>query len=132
MTSKIKEITSVKPHQNSYGTTYYHQLIMDNGDKIEIGKKSECKVGWELTYEIIGDDQYEYRKAKASKPEDRPAQSFDNRQSSIVAQFCFREANLIIINKGLAGSHNSDIVDEVGQLAVEIGLKIKDIENALK
>ena len=52
-TSKIKTVVSIKPHQTEkYGTTFYHNLEMENGDKINIGKKKEQKVGWELTYEI--------------------------------------------------------------------------------
>ena len=32
-TSRIKNVVSVKPHTNNYGTTYYHNLEMENGDK---------------------------------------------------------------------------------------------------
>jgi len=133
-TSKIKEIVKTNPFTNSYGTTIYHHLLMENGEKIDIGKKTEQKVGWELTYEIIGDNQQEYRKAKASKPEDRPAstnQAIDNRQASIVAQFCFREANLILINRGFSGQYNEDAVDEVGKVALLISHKVKEIEKAI-
>ena len=78
-TAKIQEIKNISPYQNSYGTTYYHHLVMDNGDKIDIGKKSECKVGWDLTYEIIGDPgQHEYTKAKSAKKEDG---GFNNNKS---------------------------------------------------
>lgn len=68
-TSNIKEVVSVKPHTNSYGTTEYHCLLMENGDKINIGKKTVQKVGWELTYEITDDGQ-EYNKAKSAKKEE--------------------------------------------------------------
>ena len=90
-TSKIKEIIEVKPHTNNYGTTHYHNLVMENGDKINIGKKTEQKVAWELTYEIV-DTQQEYNKAKAVKKEDftrskqsNPVQD-DKRQLMIVRQ----------------------------------------------
>jgi len=69
-TSKVKRVNDVKPYTNDYGTTLYHQLEMDNGDKINIGKKKEVQVGWELTYEIIETGQQEYQKAKAVKPEE--------------------------------------------------------------
>jgi len=69
ITSKIKEVVSVKPHENSYGITLYHSLLMENGDKINIGKKKEQLVGWELTYEIVEKGQQEYNKAKAVAPE---------------------------------------------------------------
>jgi len=69
ITSKIKEVVSVKPHENSYGITLYHSLLMENGDKINIGKKKEQQVGWELTYEIVEEGQQEYNKAKAVAPD---------------------------------------------------------------
>jgi hypothetical protein len=68
-TSKIKEVVSMKPHENSFGITLYHSLLMENGDKINIGKKKEQLVGWELTYEIVEEGQQEYNKAKAVQKE---------------------------------------------------------------
>ncbi len=69
-TSKIKTVVSIKPHQTEkYGTTFYHNLEMENGDKINIGKKKEQKVGWELTYEITEQGQHEYNKARAVAPD---------------------------------------------------------------
>ena len=65
-TSKIKTVVSIKPHQTEkYGTTFYHNLKMENGDKINIGKKKEQKIGWELTYEITEQGQHEYNRARA-------------------------------------------------------------------
>ena len=66
-TAKITKVVGKKDFTNSYGTTIYHQLQMDNGDKIEIGKKKELKEGWELTYEVT-DDGFEYHKAKSVQP----------------------------------------------------------------
>jgi hypothetical protein len=76
-TSKIKEVVSVKPFTNSFGTTQYHCLIMDNGDEINIGKKDIQKVGWELTYELTGgdDSQQRFKKAKAAKKEEGAPQA---------------------------------------------------------
>jgi len=71
MKSKIKEIVEINSYENSYGTTYYHNLIMENGDMINIGKKKEQKVGWELDYEIV-DDQQEFNKAKSIQLEQTP------------------------------------------------------------
>lgn len=65
-TSKIKTVVSSKPFTNNYGTTIYHNLLMENGDKISIGKKTEQKVGWELTYEVVDEGQ-EYNKAKSAQ-----------------------------------------------------------------
>ena len=71
-TSKIKEIHQIKPFNNSYGTTYYHQLLLENGEKIEIGKKKEMKVGWEITYSVdVDGSQHEYSKAKSEQPQNQ-------------------------------------------------------------
>lgn len=67
--AKISRIESTKDHVNSFGTTIYHSLEMDNGDKINIGKKKLQVVGWELIYEIVDEGQ-EYNKAKAVSKKD--------------------------------------------------------------
>ena len=69
ITSKIKNIESVKPYEGKNGTTYYHNLEMENGDKINIGKLKEQEVGFELTYEFtqtVG--EREFTKAKSVTP----------------------------------------------------------------
>jgi len=81
MKSKIAEIVEINPYENSYGTTYYHNLIMDNGDKINIGKKKEQKVGWELDYEIV-DDQQEFNKAKSVQLEQVPTTTETSSESA--------------------------------------------------
>lgn len=67
-TSKVKAVNQVKPWNGSNGTVFYCQCEMENGDKIEIGKKKEVQLGWDLTYEIV-DTSQEYNKAKAVQPE---------------------------------------------------------------
>lgn len=100
-TSKIKTVVSIKPHQTQkYGTTFYHNLEMENGDKINIGKKKEQKIGWELTYEITEQGQHEYNKARAVAPESfnksnnyTPSNSSnDDRQLLIVKQSSIKAA----------------------------------------
>jgi hypothetical protein len=99
-TSKIKTVVSIKPHKNSYGETFYHNLEMENGDKINIGKKKEQQVGWELTYEITEQGQQEYNKARAVAPESfnksnnyTPSNSSnDDRQLLIVKQSSIKAA----------------------------------------
>ena len=88
-TSKIKEVANTNEWKSPTGKTIiYHSLIMENGDKINLGKMKIQEVGWELTYEIIEEGQQEFNKAKAVAP-----QSFgggfkgnDNRQESIIRQ----------------------------------------------
>lgn len=99
-TSKIQEIKSVKPHNGAHGTIFYHHLVMDNGDKIDIGKKSECKIGWELTYEIIGDpSQQEFTKAKAAQKEGgfTPTTSVAGSKSTQSASFALSYAKDLVV-----------------------------------
>ena len=68
--SKVEKVESVKEWGGSNGTVYYHNLVMENGDKINIGKKKQLAIGEELTYEIVEQDgNSEYHKAKTPKPE---------------------------------------------------------------
>ena len=96
-TSKIKEVKNVSDPYGKY-QTIYHKLIMENGDKIDIGKKKEQQVGWELTYEIIEEGQHEFNKAKAVAPDNFRAntsssfKSNDDRQISIIRQSSLKAA----------------------------------------
>jgi hypothetical protein len=132
-TSKIKEVVNIKPHTNNYGTTYYHNLQMDNGDKINLGKKKEQQVGWELTYEITEEGQQEFNKAKAVVPEgfksngtpgsfNKPKENYDDRQVSIV-----RQSSLKMSIEYLKGAEAS--LEEVFETAEEI---IKWVNNTLE
>ena len=70
-TSKVKYIEEVKQWGQGDRLTYYHNLECENGDEINIGKKSQLKIGDEITYEIVGDlGQQKYTKAKAVKKEE--------------------------------------------------------------
>ena len=92
-TSKIKEVVRTKNYTGEHGTIIYHDLVMENGDKIQLGKKTLQKVGYELYYEII-DEGHEYNKAKAIKPEEvnggqatsQPSKSGLDVQRAIIAQ----------------------------------------------
>lgn len=106
-TSKVKEVFGEpKPYTNSNGTTYYHNLIMENGDEINIGKKKQLSVGDELTYELTGGDdgQQRFKKAKSVQPQQQNSTStvvsknWEPRdQDSILYQVCLKEAVNITI-----------------------------------
>jgi len=83
-TSKIKEVVNSKEWTNNGRTIIYHNLVMENGDKINIGKVKLQQVGWELTYDIIGDGQQEYDKAKAAQKEENNSYSkpYNSNQSN--------------------------------------------------
>lgn len=63
-TGTIKQFTDVKPYQKGQYTTYYANIEMDNGDKINIGLNKQPLVGMNFEYEITGDEgQHEYTQA---------------------------------------------------------------------
>ena len=67
-TSKIKEVVNVGEPYGQY-KVLYHKLIMENGDKLDIGKTKKQEVGYVLTYEFTGDlGQHEFTKAKSVNP----------------------------------------------------------------
>jgi hypothetical protein len=68
-TSKIKNVVNTKEWSNNGKTIIYHNLEMENGDKINIGKVKVQQEGWELTYEITEQGQQEFNKSKAVQKE---------------------------------------------------------------
>lgn len=71
MSSEIKEskITMVHAISDPFGQyqTLYHKLTLENGDKIDIGKKTKQEKGWRVTYYLDGDPgQHEFCKAKSA------------------------------------------------------------------
>lgn len=67
--SKVASIENVQGDGEKWRGVYYHHLVMENGDKIDIGKKKLLDIGDELDYEVLEIDQHEYSKAKAYNPE---------------------------------------------------------------
>ena len=87
MKSKVKVIAECKEYTNDYGTTYYHNIEMENGDKVNIGKKKKLEIGQELEYEWVGElGQHEYTKAKTPKPVSSGAGNKDDVQTYIIRQ----------------------------------------------
>ena len=102
--SKIKQVHSVSEPYGQYNTLY-HNLEMENGDKINIGKKSTQQKGWEVWYQITDTSgQQEFAKAKSvQKPEQtngggnayQTTQTFKqdpDKSRSIEMQVCLKEA----------------------------------------
>lgn len=129
-TSKIKQVVSSKPFTNNYGTTIYHNLLMENGDKISIGKKTEQKVGRELTYEITDEGQ-EYNKAKsaqkveASTPVNNGSSSFapknEGVQRLIVAQNSMTNATNYGINAGMSLEEIKTTAKDLFNFVIQLG-----------
>jgi hypothetical protein len=97
-TSKIKNVVNTKEWSNNGKTIIYHNLEMENGDKINIGKVKVQQVGWELTYEIIEQGQQEFNKSKAVQKEQSNFSSGGGFQKSPDVQ------NLIVRQSSLKAS----------------------------
>mgnify|MGYP000194533268 CR=1 FL=1 len=100
-TSKVKRVESIKEWGQGDRLTMYHNLEMENGDKINIGKKSKLEVGSELNYEIF-DTSQEFNKAKNVNPEfqqggqqQAPRQNNDKTSDQILWSVCLKEATAL-------------------------------------
>lgn len=69
-TAKINEVYDITGDGVKWNGNYYHNLLMDNGEKINIGKKKKMERGQEISYELTGEDdgQQEFKKAKPVNP----------------------------------------------------------------
>lgn len=113
MKSKIKNIQEIKPWGEGDRKTFYHNLEMENGDKINIGKKKELTVGQELEYEIVGEGQ-EYNKAKAiQKP-------FNNGEQDSSGSYCLSYAKDFVST--MYGPSDKGVKEDV-----RITLKVADL-----
>ena len=75
-TSKILEIHDVKGDGKLWRGTYYHNLELENGDKINIGKKRILNDGDDIDYVITGDvGQHEFTKARTPNLQESPLQT---------------------------------------------------------
>lgn len=97
-TSKVKTIQG-EPKFWEQNQVYYHNVEMENGDKLNIGKKRKLNIGDELTYEITGDDQHEYRKAKSAVAPP-PSQGGYSKKSGNNASFALSYAKDTIVGLG--------------------------------
>tara|TARA_R100000773_G_C4221208_1_gene120222 strand:- start:4119 stop:4580 length:462 start_codon:yes stop_codon:yes gene_type:complete len=133
-TAKISKVNNKKEWQGPKGTIIYHDLIMDNGDKINIGKKKDQLEGWDITYEITGDiGQQEYVKAKAAQPEGGFTKSFaapkNNKQITELA--CLKVAATIsaaYINQGHK-VNTDDVIRLKNELVNDILRSEKPVES---
>ena len=68
-TSKVKSITGTKKRAGTNGDVFYHSLEMENGDKVNVGKKTDnfFKVGDEIKYEVVSTDERGVKKIKEIK-----------------------------------------------------------------
>ena len=98
-TATITEVNSIKEYQGKNGLTLYHNLTMNNGDKINIGKKVKQLVGGSLHYEITDSlDTHEFKKAKPVSPNNFTYSNKDD----FKPQICFQSArrDFAILNQG--------------------------------
>ncbi len=118
--SKIKVVHSVSEPYGQYNTLY-HNLELENGDKINIGKKSTQQVGWEVWYEITDTSgQQEFAKAKSTQrpqdmnqPNNTTFREDPDKQNSIEMQVCLKEAVQHHSMHGFGTSEKNDQIMEV-------------------
>lgn len=111
-TDVIKEIKDKKPFKDFH----YYNLVMSNGDKINIGKKKDLKEGDTLMYEITGDNQQEFRKAETPKNTFKPQTQFKAdpaKQNSIEVQVCLKESREWLEHRGYASEDKKEQLDEL-------------------
>lgn len=83
-TSKVKTVHEIKEWGEGDRKTYYHNLEMENGDKINIGRKKKEVPGNELNYEFEGEvGQHDFTKAKIVYPEFNPTGKPDSYASNL-------------------------------------------------
>lgn len=68
-TSKVASVTDTKEWGEGDRKTIYHNLVMENGDKINIGKKKNLQPGDTISYEVTEVGQQEYCKSKSWNPD---------------------------------------------------------------
>ena len=122
-TSKIKEVTSVSDPWGQF-KIMYHKLIMENGDKLDIGKTVKQEVGAELNYYFTGDvGQNEYTKAKTPSKNEmenggqgynpqngKSAGKMDEKtQISIIRQVCIKASCQYHTGRSTSGQ---DVIDD--------------------
>lgn len=137
MKAIVVKVVQAKPFTNSHGTTIYHHLEMDNGDKIDIGKKKEVQVGDELDYEITERGQQEYNKAKSvmSQPPQgtQNGGGFKDNSDNILYQVCLKEAiNVINIDGWGDNQEMSTKIKYLTDIAFQMASLSKDRINQLK
>lgn len=124
-TAKVKEVISTKP----WNDVIYHNLVMDNGDKINIGKKKTLVPGDELTYQQTGDGQQEYNKAKSVQKDQfspSPQGGGNDRTDAILYQTCLKAASEALVCMYDPQFANSQItVTAINDMALEMAQQAK-------
>jgi len=137
-TAKVIRVNGTNPWEGGNGTIHYCQCEMDNGDKIEIGKKSIIQQGWDLTYQII-DTSQEWNKAKSIQPQQNtggtPTAQASPRQSapqsgvdindSILYQVCLKGVMEYYTQIHTHEFATPFTIDGINDLALEVARKAK-------
>jgi hypothetical protein len=115
--SKIKEVKSVSEPYGKY-QTIYHKLIMENGDKIDIGKKKKLEVGEELNYEITEEGQHPFNKAKSVWEDKSNNFSGGYKKDDSVQKLIVRQSSLKSAVDSCKGENHNHIL-KVAQIYVD-------------
>lgn len=135
-TSKVKSVENVKEWSNGNGTVYYHNLVMENGDKINLGKKSQLSAGVELNYEIVDQDgTSEFHKAKTVNPEQGNFnQSYgnnkgsDNKDLQILFSVCLKAATDLYSSHSMQIPNAQELVSYAEELTKSSLKSLEDLK----
>jgi len=148
-TSKVKAVQGAGTFENSYGVDlgngtkgfYKFEYTMEDGTTLTANHKSQdpFKVGEDVEYTITKSNNYG-NMGKVSKPSEgnfspsNGSKSYQRNQASIIAQYAFREANLMLISNGYGEDVNttSQRLDKTTALAELILDKLVVLEQKAK
>lgn len=124
-TAKITKVHGSKEWAGDKGTIYYCNVTLDNGDEINIGKKSVLKEGDEVTYELTGSDDghQRFKKAKAVQPENKQGgfKGQPKDQDAILYQTCLKITSELHAGKAM----QLPTPEQVSEYAIKLALLSK-------
>ena len=131
-TSKVKQVHECKKWNGGKGDVYYCNVTLENSDEINIGKKSELKIGDEITYELTGGDdaQQLFKKAKAVQPEKTTTGFIPKNEDAILYQTCLKiSCDIFVQTKSITDENDPAIIND---FAMALALRAKSDIKKLK
>lgn len=126
-TSRVKEVNDVKEWGEGDRKTYYHNLTLDNGDRINIGKKSQLQVGTELHYEITDTSgQQEFAKAKSVNPDYQKNTGSGDLKGIKIGHAITNAVSLFIANGSVSGKDTKESIKEYAKLIYQISEELNN------
>ena len=140
----IKSFNNVKPYQKGQYTTYYANIELENGDKINTGLNKEPVQGMSFNYNIKEFGQHEYQKAEVDwksivipssngagpQPQRSATSPGVDINDSILYQVCLKEVSAQMVAHGTTMPSENDLVEFAFKLAVASKKAIEGMKTA--